>query len=177
MDTFGSVDPYAIISFQECEYRTKTIKGSYTPEWNEAFHWDIRSAEKGCRTDFVVQINDWDAGSKDDEVGKFTIPALRMSQIVQARLGWEGVETFKLYQDGRGVVGHDKELSEVTVKMSVVEIPRAFGTLDIDPEAHGGRIVNVTLISANHLPKVLMMYSCVCIYIYTHISHVNMHIQ
>ena len=158
MDTFGKVDPYALIKFQDFEYRTQTVKGSYTPEWNETFHWDFRSLDKGCRTDFVVQVYDWDAGSKDDEVGSFTIPASRMCEIVRAKLGWEGQETFTLYQEGKGVVGHDKQLSEVTVKCRVIEAPEAFPSLEIDEDSKGARTIQVTMISAQHLPKVRKHY-------------------
>jgi hypothetical protein len=80
-----------------------------------------------------------------------------MSEIVQARLGWEGEETFKLYQDGRGVVGHDKLPSEVTVKISVLEIPKAFEALEVDEAAKGPRKLLVTVVSAKHLPKVREM--------------------
>jgi Ca2+-dependent lipid-binding protein len=154
MDTFGKVDPYVILFLEGIERRTKTIKSSYNPEWNETLSWSLLEVDKGCRSDFVIQINDWDATNKDDEVGSVTIPASRMSEIVRARLGWEGEETFKLYQDGKEVVGHDKQPSEVTVKVSVLEIPKAFRTLEMDEESKGPRQINVTVVSAKHLPKV-----------------------
>jgi Ca2+-dependent lipid-binding protein len=168
MDTFGSVDPYAIVFLEGTEHRTKTIKGSYTPSWNETFSWNLMEVEKGCRSGFVVQINDWDAASKDDEVGNFSIPASRMSEVVRARIGWEGEETFPLsVDDCKAVVGHDKQRSEVTVKISVIEIPNAFGALEIDQESQGPRQINVTVVSAKHLPKVLVcMYVCMCVCIY-----------
>jgi Ca2+-dependent lipid-binding protein len=167
MDTFGSVDPYALLLFEGLEYRSKTIKGSYTPEWNETFAFVCTDCSQAVKTDFVVQINDWDATNKDDEVGKFCIPASRMSELLRGRIGWEGVDTFKLQQEGKGVVGHDKESSEVTVKMSVVEVPKAFGTLEVQEGAKGPRRINVTIVSAKHLPKVrtrayMYVYMCVC---------------
>jgi hypothetical protein len=154
MDTFGSVDPYALLHLEGVQYRTQTVKSSYSPEWNETFTCDIMDIDKGCISDFVVQVNDWDATSKDDEVGSFTIPASRMSEILRAKIGWEGQETFTLYREGKGVVGQDKELSEVTVKVRVVEAPKAFATLEVDPEAKGPRRVEVMVVSARHLPKV-----------------------
>jgi hypothetical protein len=154
MDTFGSVDPYALLFLEGVEYRTKTIKGSYTPEWNESFTYDMMELQKGFRSNFVVQINDWDATNKDDEVGNFSVPAGRMSEIVQGKIGWEGEETFKLHRDGRAVVGHDKQPSEVTVKIGLLEIPKAFQTLEIEEGAKGPRKLLATLVSAKHLPKV-----------------------
>jgi Ca2+-dependent lipid-binding protein len=150
----GTVDPYAVLFFNGMQHTTETIKGSYTPEWNETFIWDISEIEKGCRSDFVVQVNDWDATCKDDEVGSFTIPASRMSEILRAKIGWEGQETFTLYREGKGVVGQDKELSEIALKVAVVKVPKAFAMLSVDEENLGPRKINVTLVSAKHLPKV-----------------------
>ncbi len=154
MDTFGSVDPYAIAFLEGIEHRTQTVKGSYTPEWNQNFHWNIMDIEAGCRSDFVVQVNDWDATSKDDEVGSFNIPCSRMSEIMRAKIGWEGQETFTLYREGKGVIGQDRELSEVTIKVRVLEIPKAFLSLEIDDKSKGARRLQVTVVSAKHLPKV-----------------------
>ncbi len=149
----GTVDPYAILFFNGMQLTTETIKGSYTPVWNETFIWDIAEIEKGCQSDFVVQVNDWDATSKDDEVGSFTIPAARMSEILRAKIGWEGQDTFTLYLEGKSVTGQDKELSEVTVKVCIVEVPKAFAALMVDEGNSVPRKVNVTLVSAKHLPK------------------------
>jgi Ca2+-dependent lipid-binding protein len=154
MDTFGSVDAYALVAVEGTEYRTQTIKSSYTPEWNETFGWNFADIQKGCKCDFVLQVNDWDATSKDDEVGSFTIPASRMAEIVRAKIGSEGQETFTLYSKGKAVVGQDKELSEVTVKVCIVEVPKAFATLEIDDAAQGSRRLLVIIESAKHLPKV-----------------------
>jgi hypothetical protein len=157
MDTFGSVDPYALMLLEGIEYRTGTVKSSYTPEWNETFTCDIMDMDQGCRSDFVVKVNDWDAASKDDEVGSFTIPASRMSEIVRAAIGSDATDTFNLYLGGKVVLGHDKEPSEVTVRVRVAEVPKAFATLEVDPEAKGPRKVELTVVSARHLPKVDIM--------------------
>ncbi len=164
MDTFGSVDPYAVIYFESLEYRTQTVKGSYAPEWNETFTFLFNDPSKVVRSEFCVRVNDWDATSKDDEVGSFTIPASRMAEIVRAKIGWEGQETFTLYLGGKGVVGHDKGLSEVTVKVSVMEVPKAFAVLEADKDACGQRRLQVTVVSAKHLPKVydILLWAQAC---------------
>jgi hypothetical protein len=163
MDTFGSIDPYAMLFFEGLEHRTETIKNSYNPEWNQTFTCVFTDCSKMVRSDFVVQVNDWDATSKDDEVGSFTIPAARMSEILRAKLGSEGQETFTLYLEGKPVVGQDKELSQITVKVRVLEAPKAFATLELDGEARGARRLDVTLISAKHLPKVVLASRLSCI--------------
>jgi hypothetical protein len=155
MDTFGSIDPYAIVSFEGMELRTKTVKNTYEPEWNETFEWYVGDVHKGCSKDLTVTIMDWDAGSKDDEVGSFTIPAARMCEIVRAKIGQTLEDTFTLFQGGKGVAGHDKQTSEVSMKISIVEVPDAFALLDIDEQATGQRRLQVNLVSANHLPKVM----------------------
>jgi hypothetical protein len=73
---------------------------------------------------------------------------------LRAKIGWEGQETFTLYREGKGVVGQDKELSEVTIKIRVLEIPKAFLGLEVDQESKGARRLQVTVVSAKHLPKV-----------------------
>jgi hypothetical protein len=154
MDLFGSVDPYAILHINGSEYRTQKKDKTYTPEWDETFICDIMEVSRGCRYDLTVQINDWDATNKDDVVGTFTVPAWRMAEIIRAKIGSSCEESFTLTQDGKGIIGHDKQPSEVTVKICVLELPLAFETLVVDPEAKGPRRIDVTVLSARHLPKI-----------------------
>lgn len=37
-DTNGLSDPYAVVSVANCSFRTKTVKESLNPDWNET-HW------------------------------------------------------------------------------------------------------------------------------------------
>jgi Ca2+-dependent lipid-binding protein len=165
MDMFGTVDPYAILLFEQLEHRTETLKSTYTPEWNQTFTFVFSDCSKPVRTDLALRVKDWDATSKDDEVGSFTIPASRMSEIVRAAIGSDATDTFNLYLDGKVVVGHDKEPSEVTVRVRVTEVPKAFAALEMEEGAKGARRLDVTLLSAKHLPKV-----CVCSQFYVSFS-------
>ena len=157
MDTFGSVDPYVVLALENLEYRSQTVKASYAPQWDETFCWNFVEVERGCRTELAVKVNDWDAASKDDEVGSFTIPASRMSEIVRAAIGSDATDTFNLYLGGKVVVGHDKEPSEVTVRVRVAEVPKAFAALEMEEGAKGARRLQVTVVSAKHLPKVSLL--------------------
>jgi Ca2+-dependent lipid-binding protein len=157
MDTMGTIDPYCVLVFQETEMRTPTIKDTYTPEWNESFIFEVHHVEKACDSDFRLTVMDWDATSKDEEVGSFTIPGPRMSEILRAKIGWEGTDTFVVYHEGKPVIGNDKEMSEVTIKVRMAEVPKAFASLVADEQAHGQRRLKLTLVSANHLPKMDMI--------------------
>jgi Ca2+-dependent lipid-binding protein len=161
MDTFGSIDAYAMIALEGLDFRSTTIKGSYNPKWNETFTLNIAAVENGCSSELAVTVYDWDMLSKSDEVGGFTIPASRMSELVRAKAGWEGQETFTLYNEGKMVVGQDKQASQVTLRVRVEDVPKAFATLELDEKAMGQRRLEVTLLSANHLPKVVPPMTCV----------------
>jgi hypothetical protein len=88
-----------------------------------------------------------------------------MSELVRAKAGWEGQETFTLYNEGKMVVGQDKQASQVTLRVRVEKslptMPKAFATLELDEKAMGQRRLQVTLLSANHLPKVVPPMTCV----------------
>ena len=162
---FGTVDPYAVVLHEGTEHRTKTIKNSFMPEWNKSFIFNVADVTKGAKSDLVVKIVDWgDATGKREEIGACTIPASRMSEVVRAKVGWEGQDTLSLYNRGKAVKGHDKQPSQVTVRVrvqelpNVQEMPKAFDTLEVDDEAQGPRQMIVTVVSANHLPKVRMVY-------------------
>jgi hypothetical protein len=158
MGTFGSIDPYVALALEGVEYRSNTVKGSYTPEWNETFAWDIVDVTRGCSSDLAVSVYDFDPIAMSDTAGSFTVPAPRMSELVRAKVGWQGEDTLTLYNGGKAVVGHDKQLSQVTLRLQIVELPKAFPTLEVDAEARGPRQVVVTVVSANHLPKVCIMH-------------------
>lgn len=70
-------------------------------------------AEQGTNSGATVTVFDWDAASKDDEIGGFAISAARMSDLFRAKLGSEGRQVFSVRADGKVVIGHDKRKCEV----------------------------------------------------------------
>lgn len=149
----GKCDPYCVVSFEGQDYRTETKKNCYEAEYDEVFNLDIPSSAKGTRSSMKVTVWDWDATSKDDEVGFFTLSAERMSEIFRGALGASGQETFAVLADGKPVVGHDKQPCEITLRVRVCAVPRLFGTIRLDPEAKGPRRIQLTVVGANNLPK------------------------
>ena len=73
---------------------------------------------------------------------------------MRAAIGSDATDTFNLYLGGKVGVGHDKEPSEVTVRVRVTEVPKAFATLEMEEGAKGARRLQVTVVSAKQLPKV-----------------------
>ena len=110
---FGKCDAYAVLSFDGAEYRTEVVKNAYDARWDAAFHLDVDEAEKGTNSGATVTVFDWDAASKDDEIGGFAISAARMSELFRGNLDSEARQVFSVRLDGKSVIGHDKRKCEV----------------------------------------------------------------
>lgn len=91
--------------------------------------------------------------TQDDEVGAFRIPAQRVSEMMRAALGTESSDTFQLSLGGKLVVGHDKALSKVVVKIRVSEVPVVFPSIVAEAGSSGPKRLEVTVFSARSLPK------------------------
>lgn len=149
----GKCDGYAVLSFDECEYKTQVIKNSYTAEWDEVFSLDVDEIEKEMKSDISVTVWDWDRATSHDRVGSIRIPASRVLELFRCPLGSQAQHTFTLTEDGKPVVGHDKQSCEVTIKMSLGEIPIPFPSVVPMEDVSGARRLEVTIFSVNDLPK------------------------
>lgn len=64
-DRSGYSDPYAVVLVNgEKVFKTKTIKKTLNPVWNEQFDTEILSRTS---TQFLLQVFDWDLGPGDDD--------------------------------------------------------------------------------------------------------------
>ena len=75
-DNFGSApDPYVQIVFNQGlkDRKTKTVKNSVSPSWNEEFGWEI-SHDKVSELTASLRVFDDDKLSKDDPLGEVVIP-------------------------------------------------------------------------------------------------------
>lgn len=106
----GKCDPYVVVSYEGQDYRTDVVKNCYDAEFGDTFHLDVASAKKGTKSAVKVTVFDWDAASKDDEVGGFRISAERMSKIFRGELDADDEETFMVLDKGQPVVGQDKQV-------------------------------------------------------------------
>ena len=72
MDLFGKADPYCLlqISSSRTVYKTKVIKNTYNPIWNEEFH--IPVADKN-NDSLHILMKDQDAGKSDDPISRLEI--------------------------------------------------------------------------------------------------------
>lgn len=71
-DRNGKSDPYCKFNLNGKEvYKTKTIKKTLHPAWNEFFETPIRSR---TAADFKVDVYDWDFADKADHLGAAQIP-------------------------------------------------------------------------------------------------------
>ena len=76
-DTFGLSDPYCKLQMGDQEFKSKTIKRTLDPVWNERYDFSITHELLTRRggTGFCVglSISDWDRFSRDDELGSAAI--------------------------------------------------------------------------------------------------------
>lgn len=153
----GKCDPYAKMIFQDVEYKTKVVKNVYDAELMETFDLDVDDASAGVQSGLVLSLWDYDAATKDDEIGSFKISASRVGDLFRSALNSESEESFVVYDAGKAVQGHDKKRCEVTVKVKVCQVPVVFPTLEPAADAQGPRRLDLTVFSGMSIFKTLRL--------------------
>eukprot|EP00961_Rhodomonas_salina_P258636 3495138-Rhodomonas_salina.2 len=114
VDLVGKCDGYCLIKYGGKVQRTKTVKNSYSPDWEETFSFDA-PADGDAPGTLSVTLMDWDRLGKDDRVGEIVLDEKKMGQIFSETVGWKHKEVCKLYTDETQttvVKGNDKQDAE-----------------------------------------------------------------
>ena len=82
---WNNSDPYAKVTCNRKEFKTRVIKGSLNPEWNEKFEIDVTDPEARL----MISIWDRDLVGSDDYMGAFEV---RVGDV------GEGTELQQLYR-------------------------------------------------------------------------------
>eukprot|EP01089_Gocevia_fonbrunei_P001442 TRINITY_DN1132_c0_g1_i3.p1 TRINITY_DN1132_c0_g1~~TRINITY_DN1132_c0_g1_i3.p1 ORF type:complete len:389 (-),score=107.98 TRINITY_DN1132_c0_g1_i3:292-1458(-) len=84
-DAAGTSDPYCVLLLNNDRFKTKTIKRSLNPQWNETFVFNSANPTDSLS----ISIYDWDRFGKDDPLGNVSIQLSTLER---------GVELLKWYQ-------------------------------------------------------------------------------
>ena len=81
MDLVSS-DPYAVVQSGRDVQRTRTIRHTLVPEWNETVQFQVGDPDQAT---FSVQIFDEDFGSKDQPMGNVDLDLQDYPQSVRTQ--------------------------------------------------------------------------------------------
>jgi len=82
-----SSDPYVFVSVGEEHHKTKTVKNTVDPYWDETFHFNVKHPTSNS---LLCCIYDWDRFSNDDSIGIISLPLYNLPR------GREVVQWFTL---------------------------------------------------------------------------------
>ena len=125
------MDPFVVVSFSKKIFRTRVIRHSLNPTWDEKLLFHVRRYETSFSVHFAVL--DWDKLSSNDHVGDVSLPLARLLERAPKRDGETGVypEEADGTQDGMTefVLGLDMEKGvggpELTIRCVVCFILRS----------------------------------------------------
>jgi Ca2+-dependent lipid-binding protein len=115
-DTFGCCDPYVTLDYGGNNKRTTIKKRVYMADWNESFTFPVLEQ----RASLMLDVYDWNMATTSEKVGTNYIPWDQISNLLSSPLGSEQVFALNLQRDGKIVVGNDKAITELHIRLRVL---------------------------------------------------------
>lgn len=66
------MDPFVVVSFSKKVFRTRVIRHSLNPQWDEKLLFHVRKHEENYEVKFAVL--DWDKLTGNDQIGEISLP-------------------------------------------------------------------------------------------------------
>ena len=145
----GKADPYVTLDIADQKPQVSEIrKNTLNPTWNEIFNFDcIGVCDDNC--EMVLTVKDYDFMAQAEVIGQVR---LKLSEMLRAPSS--AVRRHILDKNGLHLFGKDGQKSMLTLSWNLHEH-------DEKPRAEG--LVDVTLLSALHVPKMVWMQSIFCV--------------
>ncbi len=102
--TSFDMDPFAIVSFGQKIFRTRVVRHSLNPVWDEKLLFHVRRHEAGFKAKFAVY--DWDRMSSHDFVGGAEIDVAKLIDLAP-KPDPQGLYTGQLGDEGSSAVTQD----------------------------------------------------------------------
>lgn len=129
--TSFDMDPFVVISFGKKVFRTRVIRHSLNPEWNEKLFFHVTKSEERFLLNFDVL--DWDITTSNDNVGSISIS---LAELFDGEVGVRKNLATGLYETIEGKLVGDKFIDK-KLKISTVDGSAASSKkLDNEPELY-----------------------------------------
>eukprot|EP00940_MAST-03C_sp_MAST-3C-sp2_P002764 g2764.t1 len=80
----SSSDPFVVVRCgDEVEHKTRTVKRTLTPEWNESFEIHFEDEQAAEKATCSMTVFDWDRFTKNDKIGSAEIASLVSGSAVR----------------------------------------------------------------------------------------------
>ena len=113
MDWAGTCDPFASFKLGEQKFKSKVIKNTYMPEWDQVFVFDINPTRDG-KDHLRISVWDWDMVKNDELVGGIQLSISDLDTLCKHSCT---EHTFHIMCDaGKTIVtGHDGHAATITL--------------------------------------------------------------
>ena len=114
----GSSDPLAILKVGGRAVKTKVVKKSLAPVWDETHRFELAAAEAKTEGEIVVEVEDWDQTSSNDLIGRI---AIKLSDLLANRASYAAPKWYPLEDESGNPL--PETLGEVEVAIEWLHDP------------------------------------------------------